>query len=105
LRIERGQFFHEVYRIQQQLGRAYRETVPYPLFPIDEYFGGTEREKPAPILSELPKRSFYQAGLLAFPLEAASLAFSGASIESPDPGSSRELAGPVFSVSSGASGQ
>ena len=40
LGINRGNFFHECYRVQQRLGRAFRETQPYGLFPIDEYFGG-----------------------------------------------------------------
>jgi hypothetical protein len=39
--MDRGNFFHAVYRIQQQLGRAFRETKPFALFPLDEYFGGT----------------------------------------------------------------
>jgi hypothetical protein len=29
-----------VYRIEQRLGRVYRELEPYALFPLDEYFGG-----------------------------------------------------------------
>jgi len=41
LKIDRGTFFHEVYRIQQKLGRVFRELQPYSLFPLDEYFGGT----------------------------------------------------------------
>jgi hypothetical protein len=40
LQIDRGTFFHSVYRIQQKLGRAFRELEPYSLFPIDEYFAG-----------------------------------------------------------------
>jgi len=40
LGLNRGEIFHEVYRVQTRLGRAYRETRPYGLFPIDEYFGG-----------------------------------------------------------------
>jgi hypothetical protein len=40
LKMDRGNFFHAVYRIQQRLGRVYRELRPYPLFPLDEYFGG-----------------------------------------------------------------
>jgi hypothetical protein len=44
LGIDRGSFFHEVYRIQQKLGRVFRETQPYALFPLDEYFGGTVRK-------------------------------------------------------------
>ena len=40
LSMDRGNFFHSVYRIQQKLGRAFREIKPYGIFPIDEYFGG-----------------------------------------------------------------
>jgi hypothetical protein len=38
LQMSRGLFFHAVYRIQKKLGRVYRETRPYPLFPVYEYF-------------------------------------------------------------------
>lgn len=41
LQIDKGTFFHAVYRIQQRLGNAFRSTEPYALFPLDEYFGGT----------------------------------------------------------------
>jgi hypothetical protein len=40
LGIERGEFFHDVYRIQQKLGRAYAECEPHALWPVGEYFGG-----------------------------------------------------------------
>jgi hypothetical protein len=40
LGIDRGNFFHEVYRIEQKLGRVFRELEPYPLFPLEEYFHG-----------------------------------------------------------------
>ena len=40
LKMDRGTFFHAVYRIQQELGRVFRELEPYALFPLDEYFGG-----------------------------------------------------------------
>ena len=43
LNMNRGQFFHEVYRIQEKLGRVFRELRPYSLFPLDEYFGGAVR--------------------------------------------------------------
>jgi hypothetical protein len=43
LNIDRGAFFHEVYRIQQKLGRIFRELEPHALFPLDEYFNGTPR--------------------------------------------------------------
>ncbi len=38
--IDRGTFFHAVYRIEQRLGRVFRELEPYSLYPLDEYFGG-----------------------------------------------------------------
>ncbi len=39
--IDRGTFFHAIYQIQQRLGRAFAEIEPYPLYPLDEYFGGS----------------------------------------------------------------
>jgi hypothetical protein len=42
--MDRGNFFHEVYRIEQRLGRVFRELQPYGLYPLDEYFGGATRE-------------------------------------------------------------
>jgi hypothetical protein len=47
LRIDRGNFFHAVYRIERQLGRVFRELEPYSLFPIDQYYGGGRRDKAA----------------------------------------------------------
>jgi hypothetical protein len=46
LHIDRGNFFHGVYRIEQKLGRTFRELEPYPLFPLDEYFHGPSRFTP-----------------------------------------------------------
>ena len=40
LHVDRGNFFHSVYRIEQRLGRVFRELEPYALFPLDEYFHG-----------------------------------------------------------------
>ncbi len=40
LKVNRGVFFHYIYRIQQKLGRVFRELQPYSLFPLDEYFAG-----------------------------------------------------------------
>jgi len=39
-KMDRGTFFHSVYRIQQKMGRVFRELEPYALFPVDEYFHG-----------------------------------------------------------------
>ena len=47
LGIDRGTFFHSVYRIEQKLGRMFRELEPYPLFPLDDYFHGPSRMAPA----------------------------------------------------------
>jgi|SRR5579884_1612389 len=41
LNVDKGIFFHNVYRIQEKLGRIFRELKPYALYPIDEYFDGT----------------------------------------------------------------
>ena len=41
LGMSRGNFFHAVYRIEQKLGRVFRELQPYPLFPLDDYFQWT----------------------------------------------------------------
>jgi len=46
LGIDRGNFFHAVYRIEQKLGRIFRELTPYPLFPVDDYFHGPSRIGP-----------------------------------------------------------
>jgi hypothetical protein len=54
LGIDRGNFFHSVYRIEQRLGRMFRELEPYPLFPLDDYFHGPSRHAPAS--SPVPQR-------------------------------------------------
>lgn len=43
--LNRGEFFHEVYRVQQDVGRAFAECEPYPLFPVDAYFASRTNEK------------------------------------------------------------
>jgi len=43
LEMDRGMFFHSVYRIEEKLGRVFRELEPYPLFPLDDYFSGPSR--------------------------------------------------------------
>ena len=49
LQIDRGLFFHAVYRIEAKLGRAFRELTPFPLFPVNDYFAGAHVEiVPAP---------------------------------------------------------
>jgi hypothetical protein len=53
--IEKGSFFHTLYRIQHKLGQAFRETEPYPLYPVDEYFVTVIRDRTAPKVIEMPK--------------------------------------------------
>jgi hypothetical protein len=43
LQMDRGNFFHAVYRIEQKLGRVFRELEPYALFPVNEYFHGPSK--------------------------------------------------------------
>ena len=54
LGMERGNFFHAVYRIEQKLGRVFRELEPYALYPLDDYFHGAlriglQRIEPGPV--------------------------------------------------------
>ena len=44
LNMDRGAFWHEVYRVQRKVGRALRETRPFPLFPLCEYFAPRKRD-------------------------------------------------------------
>lgn len=58
MKVDRGTFFHTVYRVEQKLGRIFRDLEPYSLYPLDEYFGGTVRKAPPPsvaFVTELPK--------------------------------------------------
>lgn len=40
LKLKRSDLFYALYRIEARLGRAFRETEPYGLFPLDQYFCG-----------------------------------------------------------------
>ncbi|MFN3323429.1 MAG: hypothetical protein ACK5AZ_08035 [Bryobacteraceae bacterium] len=51
LGVDRGNFFHSVYRIKQKLGRIFMELRPYALFPIGEYFSGV-RSETAPVCKQ-----------------------------------------------------
>jgi hypothetical protein len=68
LGMDRGNFFHAVYRIEQKLGRVFRELQPYPLFPLDDYFHGPSRVGPQ-VVALKPR------GLSVVPLWAGPLAF------------------------------
>jgi hypothetical protein len=40
LKMEKGVFFHAIYRIMVKLGRTYADLQPYGLYPVHEYFHG-----------------------------------------------------------------
>lgn len=44
LKMDRGVFFHQVYKIEQKLGRIYRELEPYALYPLNEYFASGNKD-------------------------------------------------------------
>jgi hypothetical protein len=68
LELDRGNFFHAVYRIEQKLGRVFRELEPYALFPLDEYFNGPSRiAAPSPPPPEDSNRIASGAKHLQFP--------------------------------------
>ncbi len=45
LGVDRGSFFHAVYAIEQRLGRVFRDLRPYPLYPLESYFGSASWER------------------------------------------------------------
>jgi hypothetical protein len=40
LNMDKGNFFHSIYTIEQKLGRVFATLHPYALYPLGEYFGG-----------------------------------------------------------------
>jgi hypothetical protein len=49
LNMDRGNFFHAVYSIEQKLGRTFAELEPYPLYPLRDYFSGTIHRQALPL--------------------------------------------------------
>lgn len=49
LGIDRGNFFHRVYCVEELLGRSFAEVRPYPLYPLAAYFAGELRRGAAPL--------------------------------------------------------
>ena len=69
LEIDRGTFFHTVYRIEQKLGRVFRELEPYSLYPLEEYFHGTrltvlQAGYPTSAVAPAPLRPPFQSVLM-----------------------------------------
>jgi len=51
LHMDRGDFFHDVYRVEAAVGRALREMEPHGLYPTWGYFDGRQKQtldKPTP---------------------------------------------------------
>jgi hypothetical protein len=63
MNIDRGTYFHALYRIQYKLGRVYRELQPYSLFPISEYFAGKADRRSVVIMPSPRKRKPLQPPL------------------------------------------
>jgi hypothetical protein len=61
LKMDRGNFFHAVYRIEQKMGKVFRELQPYALFPLQDYFRGPSHFAPefsrnvAPVERKVPE--------------------------------------------------
>jgi hypothetical protein len=53
MKVDRGTFFHTVYRIERNLGRAFAQLEPYALYPVNEYFAGLIRRERHPALESL----------------------------------------------------
>ena len=82
LKMERGRFFHAVYRIQEKLGKVFSELEPFALYPVDEYFGSNRTYTASPAPTPLPPSS--QTGMpmfgrrdniVAFPVRPVSASF------------------------------
>ena len=75
MNIDRGTFFHSIYRIEQKLGKTFRELEPHALFPLDEYFNSTGREKvvaiTTPFKVETASEPRTTKTILKFPLKRA----------------------------------
>ena len=80
LGLSRGNFFHAVYRIEQKLGRVFRELQPYPLFPLDDYFNGPSRFVFAGALEPKCAAAPLRPRHLRFPQPAVRAASSGAGL-------------------------
>jgi hypothetical protein len=50
LKIDKGLFFHAIYRITAKLGRTFVELEPYALYPLHDYFYGEQRQTQARII-------------------------------------------------------
>ena len=70
LKMDQGNFFHAIYRIERTLGKTFSELQPYALYPLDEYFGssvpkGPTMAAPRPVRQALrPPMAFRVTGIV-----------------------------------------
>ncbi|HYP06666.1 MAG TPA: hypothetical protein VER03_10595 [Bryobacteraceae bacterium] len=57
LNMEKGIFFHALYRIMVKLGRTFVDLEPYGLYPVHEYFHGARGQVTVQPIRELNDRS------------------------------------------------
>ncbi|MBC8167929.1 MAG: hypothetical protein H7Y20_18930 [Bryobacteraceae bacterium] len=58
LGMNKGVLHHSIYRIQEKLGRVFRELQPYPLYPVRDYFTSSYRHREhAKVVSIRPERT------------------------------------------------
>lgn len=51
MQLDKGLFFHQIYRIQQKLGQAFRELQPYGIYPLNEYFSSVRSHSNSKVVS------------------------------------------------------
>lgn len=54
MKMDRGNFFHMVYRIEQILGREFANLEPYALYPLSDYFEGVLKNECGRALQVFP---------------------------------------------------
>lgn len=57
MKMEKGVFFHLLYRLTAKLGKTFVELQPYPLYPLSEYFYGEFRGTRSNVVTMEPKNS------------------------------------------------
>lgn len=57
MKMDRGNFFHMVYRIEQILGREFANLEPYALYPLSDYFEGVLKKECGRALHVVPIRT------------------------------------------------
>jgi hypothetical protein len=60
LKMEKGVFFHILYRMTAKLGKTFAELEPYALYPLSEYFYGEFRGERPKVVSIQPAKSLSQ---------------------------------------------